>query len=288
MPSAVIARRNRREILLDAVVALLLDAQLFRELGELLHRRLHLRQATLERADFRLQCSTRLIQLANLVRHLLELIESRVVELAVNLDRLELLVEMLEHTTIVLLQRTRAHRARALLTEVDDLVPLRVELSVLLAQRISFGLGFLTIAHPFSASRLEPTESLLELFALRLERNRRLFLHDRRVEDARPPFTEPSELVAQQALGFNERLATPFLAREPFEALELLRDVSERGKLRRKRLELRARGTHARELANHAVCLTRETSFLGFGDPQLGEQLLQLLALFLRALPPRR
>src|SRR5215204_4633967 len=203
-------------------MTLLLDADVPRELRQLLDGGLHLRQPTLERAHFRRERAPRLVQLLHLVRHLLELIEARVVEFAVDGDGLELIVEVLEHSAIVLVERTRADRTRAFLAEIHDAVALQFELGVLPTQRIAFRLRFLAVAHPLRAPRLQSAETLLELLALRFDGDGGFLLHHRRVEDARPPLAEPRELVIQQALGLDERLSTAFLAREPLVPLELL------------------------------------------------------------------
>ena len=181
----------------------------------------------------------------NVLGHLLELLDARLVVVAVDVHRLDLLVEVLDHRVQAPAERTAARRALAVFAECDDAIALLLELGVLLAQRFALGLRLLAVAHPLGAARLELSLRVLELGALLLQLERRLFLERGRALDSRVTLVRRAISSRERASASSSVLRRPSSRESVFERLELdvereqrLDGVAQRGELRRARSAL--------------------------------------------------
>src|SRR5207237_9252334 len=87
--------------------------------------------------------------------HLVYLLNARLVVIAVDVHRLQQLVEVLHHSMKASSQRTGAGRTFSVLTYGDHSIALVFQLRVLLWQRLALGLRLLTIAYPLRSSGFE-------------------------------------------------------------------------------------------------------------------------------------
>ncbi len=155
MARRIVSDRKRIEIAPQGLVPRFLPRDVTRQLRQFLHRRLHARQLPFEGRHLLGERATLPVQRLHLVRHALELLQSRGEVPAVHLDRLELLLELIEHRAEARTQHPGAGGTDALLAQVDDPVPLGLELPPLPPQGVAPGLGFLLVAYPFGAACLQ-------------------------------------------------------------------------------------------------------------------------------------
>ena len=249
MPRRVVATGDLLPIVPHLMEALLFALKIARELGELLHRELHLRQSPFELARLVERGAAALVQLAHLDRHLLELLEARLEVFPVGDECLDLLVQPVEHRAIMVVQRPLAGRALAILARLHELLAMLSRLGVLVEQRAALRLGLLAIAHPFGALGLELSLDQLEQCALLLQLHRDLFLERRRGLDACAALAQRADFLLERTLGVEERAPSPVLARHAVEPHELVAQRRERRELFGQPLQLLLRGLHVGELA---------------------------------------
>src|SRR6202011_6295452 len=99
--------------------------------AELLNRELHLGESPLQRSNLLHQHAATLVQLAHVVGHLLELLDSCLVVVPVDVDGIHQLVEMLDDSMQASAEWAAAGRAFPIFAERDDAIALLLDLSVL-------------------------------------------------------------------------------------------------------------------------------------------------------------
>ena len=287
VPRWIIARRNAGDVALHLHQPLLLGGDVADDRSQLLHRQLHLGEPSLQRADFVHQSATLLVQLVHIFGHLLELLDARLVVVAVDIHRFHQLVEVLHHRVQASAQRPAAGGALAVLAERHDAIPLLLELDVLLPECFPLGLCFLSVAHPLGAPSLEQSLSVLELGALLLQLERGFLFECRSALDLRVALLQPRDFLAQRCLRLEQRLATTLFAIESVQRLELHVQGEQRLDALAQAVELGSSGLNPFQLSDYALGVAMHRRFLLFGNRDLREELRRLLALALRHLPTR-
>src|SRR6185312_1892731 len=284
----IVAGRQRIELAAQRHVARFLLDDLAAELREFLHRELHLHQPALERGDFLYERAAALIELLDIVRHLVELLHPPLEVIAIHANGLQLAVQQFEHGAQRTGERTCAGGTSAVLAGGGEPVALLLQLGELVAERLPLGFRFLPVAHPLGAACLELSIHQLQLLPFLALRERDLLLQSRRALDARTTITQTRQLLIQCLARREQRTTTTLLARQRFQVLEFGVIASVRLQVGAQRLALGARRGDFRQVALQPLRVAAERGLLAFCHPQFREHRLQLVALPLHGLPAWR
>ena len=120
----IVSGRDTGDVPLHLHQSLLLRSDLADDRAELLHCQLHFGQPPLQRADLLHGGAPLLVELAHVVRHLLQLLDTRLVVIPIDVDGLQHLVQMLDHGVQTSAQGARACRTFAAFAHSDHPVAL--------------------------------------------------------------------------------------------------------------------------------------------------------------------
>src|SRR5690606_11767063 len=190
-----------------------------RELGK---RRLDPREPALQALHLRLTRATRFVCVRHGLRCSGQLLQAILEIVAIHLNRLQLLVEHLEHTGKVVAQRACAGGTRAFRSEVSNLVALLLEFAPLSKQRVSPGFRLLPVAHPGSSQLFRGNLRRSQRLTSNIELLQRLELQLRCTLQLLQALPQAAAVSAYLRNGLFQGLTTPLLACHPVHQSQFL------------------------------------------------------------------
>ncbi|MGZ8470938.1 MAG: hypothetical protein ACXW61_14755, partial [Gemmatirosa sp.] len=237
----VVARRQPGDVGAHVVQPAAVLLQVALDAAQLLHARLALGQPALQLLHLGRERAASLPELRHGRRLGLQLLDA-VLEVAPRAEqRVELLVEGVEHRPEALAERPRARGARALRAQLLDLVALVLHVGELRAQRLALGLRLLLVAHPRRVLARVVGLRRLQLRPARLQQLLRVALELGRGGEAGATLVQPPDDVQHRARGVLQRAAPPLGRGQRVELRERGAQGRQRREALRELLQVRAR-----------------------------------------------